>query len=60
MAAEAVADKQARLHAELTAALQGFDSAYQFGDDYSEWARQSSKASTIARCTRDLAQGAAA
>ena len=54
MAAEALADKRARLEVELAAARMGFDEQYQYCDDYSEWAMQSAKAAAIQRCERDL------
>jgi hypothetical protein len=55
MAAEAVADKRARLQAELIAAQAGFDPAYAFSDDHTLWREQLAKAEAIGRCTRELA-----
>jgi hypothetical protein len=55
MAAEAVADKRARLQAELDAARVGFDPAYAFSDDHTLWREQLAKAEAIGRCTRELA-----
>jgi hypothetical protein len=55
MAAEAVADKRARLQAELDAARAGFDPAYAYSDDHTQWREQLAKAETIGRCTRELA-----
>ncbi len=56
MAAEAVADKRARLQAALTEAQQGFDPAYPECDYYTEYTRQAAKAANIAYCTRELAK----
>lgn len=55
MSAEAVADKRARLQAELDAARVGFDPAYAFSDDHTLWREQLAKAEAIGRCTRELA-----
>jgi hypothetical protein len=56
MAAEAVADKRARLQAELDAARAGFDPAYAYSDDHSQWRQQLAKAETICHCERELSK----
>lgn len=56
MAAEAVADKRARLQAELNAALAGFDPAYAYSDDHTNWREQLAKAEAIGRCRAELAK----
>lgn len=56
MAVEAEADKRARLQAELSAALTGFDSAYAYSDDHTNWREQLAKAETIGRCRAELSK----